>query len=52
MLYYKLDHIVIDQTSLLLEGIHQCLFANPVDHTGIPADALWISSTAFSVKTS
>ena len=34
MLYYKLDHIVIDQTSLLLEGIHQCLFADPVDHTG------------------
>ena len=34
MLRHKLDHIVIDQPFLLLEGIHQCLFADPVDHTG------------------
>lgn len=33
MLYDILDHVVIDQPFLVLEGIHKSLFADPVDHT-------------------
>ena len=33
MLYDILDHVVIDQAFLVLEGIHKSLFADPVDHT-------------------
>lgn len=33
MLYDILDHVVIDQPFLILEGIHKSLFADSVDHT-------------------
>ncbi|MCD7712595.1 MAG: hypothetical protein LUJ25_07795, partial [Firmicutes bacterium] len=32
MFHYVPDHVVVDQTFLPLEGVHQRFFANPVDY--------------------
>ncbi len=52
MLYDKLDHIIIDQALLVLKCIHKSFSQIRLIIRGIPADALWISSSALAVKTS